>query len=88
MTARRKRNVKRLAGLFTLRQSRREALKAVGQVRLDVGEDGEKAAEVVDQLGRLSEAGVQAVHGYLVGVDKMKPLEVIGRDVYPRVKDL
>ena len=57
-------------------------------LRLDVGEDGEKAAEVVDQLGRLSEAGVQAVHGYLVGVDKMKPLEVIGRDVYPRVKDL
>ena len=57
-------------------------------LRLDVGEDGEKAAEVVDQLGRLSEAGVQAVHGYLVGVDKMKPLEVIGRDVYPQVKDL
>ena len=37
---------------------------------------------------RLAEVGVQAVHGYLVGVDKMVPLEVIGRDVLPQVKDL
>jgi F420-dependent oxidoreductase-like protein len=57
-------------------------------MRLDVGEEGEKAGEVVEQLGRLAEAGVQAVHGYLVGVAKMKPLEVIGREVYPQVKNL
>ena len=56
-------------------------------LRLDVGEDGSKAGEVVEQLGRLAEVGVQAVHGYLVGVDKMVPLEVIGRDVLPQVKD-
>ena len=57
-------------------------------MRIDVGEDGSKAGEVVQQLGELAEAGVQAVHGYLIGVDKMTPLELIGRDVYPQVKDL
>jgi len=57
-------------------------------MRLDVGEDGSKAGEVVEQLGTLAEAGVQAVHGYLVGVDKGTPLEVVGRDVIPQVKDL
>jgi F420-dependent oxidoreductase-like protein len=56
--------------------------------RLDVGENGEKANEVVDMLGRFAEVGVQSAHGYLIGVDKIKPLEVIGRDVLPQVKDL
>jgi ABC transport system ATP-binding/permease protein len=48
VTARRKRNVKRLAGLFTLRQSRREAVKALGQVKLDVGEAGQSGKLVAE----------------------------------------
>ncbi len=57
-------------------------------LRLDIGENGEKAAEAVDTLGRLAEAGAQTAIGYLVGVDKMTPLEAIGRDVIPQLKDL
>lgn len=57
-------------------------------LRLDIGENGEKASEAVDTLGRLAEAGAQASIGYLVGVDKMTPLEAMGRDVIPQVKDL
>jgi len=57
-------------------------------LRLDVGEDGTKAGEAVEQLGRFAEAGAQTAIGYLVGVDKMTPLEVVGRDVFPQVKDL
>jgi ABC transport system ATP-binding/permease protein len=48
VTARRKRNVKRLAGLFTLRQSRREAVTALGQVKLDVGEAGQSGKLVAE----------------------------------------
>ena len=54
--------------------------------RMDIGENGEKAGELVDYLGRLSEVGVQAAIGYLVGVDKMTPLEAMGRDVIPQVE--
>jgi F420-dependent oxidoreductase-like protein len=56
--------------------------------RIDVGEDGSKAGEVVERLGKLAEADVQSVYGYLVGVDKMVPLEVVGRDVLPQVRGL
>ena len=57
-------------------------------MRLDIGENGEKANEAVDTLGKMAEAGAQASIGYLVGVDKMTPLEAIGRDVLPQIKDL
>ena len=57
-------------------------------LRLDPGPNGERSAETVDQLGRLAEAGAQAAIGYLVGVDKPGPLDVVGRDILPQVKDL
>lgn len=57
-------------------------------VRLDVGENGEKADEAVEQLGWLAEAGAQTAIGYLIGVDKMTPLAAIGSKVIPQVKDL
>ena len=55
VTARRKRNVKRLAGLFTLRQTRREALKAVGQVKLDVGE-GAQSGKLVAEAKKVAKS--------------------------------
>ncbi len=55
---------------------------------LDVGPNGEKAGEAVDLLGGLAEVGVQAVYAWVVGADKIAPLEAVGRDVYPQVKDL
>jgi alkanesulfonate monooxygenase len=57
-------------------------------VRLDVGENGEKADEAVEQLGRLADAGAQTAIGYLNGVDKMTPLDAVGNKVIPQVKDL
>jgi F420-dependent oxidoreductase-like protein len=53
--------------------------------RLDVGPNGEKSAQEVDRLGALAEAGAQTVIGYLNGVDTMKPIEAVGRDVIPRI---
>jgi hypothetical protein len=54
----------------------------------DVGEDGAKAGAVVEQLRWLAGMGVQTVFGWVVGVDRITPLEIMGREVIPAVADL
>ncbi len=54
----------------------------------DVGAKGERAQEVVDQLGELAELGFQAAIGGVVGVWDITPLEVIGSEVIPAVAPL
>ena len=54
----------------------------------DVGESGEKADELIGQLRRLSGMGIQTVIGFVPGVDRITPLEIIGRDVIPAVANL
>jgi hypothetical protein len=54
----------------------------------DVGEDGSKAGAVVDQLRWLAGMGVQTVLGWVVGVEGITPLEVMGREVIPAVAGL
>jgi len=56
--------------------------------RFDVGEKGEKAAEVVDQLGRLAGLGFQAALGQVVDVWQVTPLEVIASGVIPAAVNL
>ncbi len=55
---------------------------------LNVGQEGENAAQLVEQLGAFSEAGAQTVIGALIGVEHLKPIEVMGRDVIPQVAEL
>lgn len=54
----------------------------------DVGEDGRKAGELVQQLRWLSGMGVETVIGMVPGVDRIKPLETIGREVVPEIAGL
>jgi F420-dependent oxidoreductase-like protein len=54
----------------------------------DVGEKGEKAGEIVDQLGKLAELGFQAAIGGVANVWSVTPLEVIGSAVIPAVAGL
>jgi len=54
----------------------------------DVGEKGEKAAEVVDRLGGMAELGFQAAIGGVVNVWQVTPLEVIAAEVIPAVSSL
>jgi len=54
----------------------------------DVGEKGEKAAEVVDQLGNLAQMGFQAAIGGVANVWDVTPLEIIGTEVIPHVASL
>jgi F420-dependent oxidoreductase-like protein len=54
----------------------------------DTGEKGEKAAEMVDQLGNLAGMGFQAAIGAVANVWQVTPLEVIGTQVIPAVAHL
>jgi F420-dependent oxidoreductase-like protein len=54
----------------------------------DVGEKGEKAGEVVDQLGGLAELGFQAAIGGVIGTWDVTALEIIGSEVIPAVASL
>jgi F420-dependent oxidoreductase-like protein len=51
----------------------------------DVGENGENAPAVVDQLGALAGMGFQAAIGLVARVWDVTPLEVIGSEVIPAV---
>jgi F420-dependent oxidoreductase-like protein len=54
----------------------------------DVGENGEKAGAVVDQLGGLAGLGFGMAVGQVVNVSQVTPLEVIGSQVIPAVAGL
>jgi F420-dependent oxidoreductase-like protein len=54
----------------------------------DVGEHGEKAGEVIGQLHWLASLGAETVIGWVVGVDRITPLEVMGREVIPAAAEL
>jgi F420-dependent oxidoreductase-like protein len=56
--------------------------------RFDVGAKGERAGQVVDQLGGLAELGFQTAIGQVVDVWDVTPLEVIGAEVIPAVAGL
>ncbi len=43
---------------------------------------------VVDQLRWLAGLGIQTVFGWVVGVDRIAPLEIMGREVIPAVAEL
>jgi F420-dependent oxidoreductase-like protein len=53
----------------------------------DVGEEGEKVGELLGQLRWLSGMGIETVIGMVHGVDRISPLEVIGREVVPATVD-
>ena len=54
----------------------------------DVGAKGEKAGQVVDQLGNLAGLGFGAAIGAVAGVWDVTPLEIIGSEVIPAVSAL
>jgi F420-dependent oxidoreductase-like protein len=54
----------------------------------DFGAKGEKANEVIDQLGSLAQQGFQGVIGAVANVWDIQPLEVLGSEVIPAVASL
>jgi F420-dependent oxidoreductase-like protein len=56
--------------------------------RFDVGEDGSKTGELIETLRGFASMGIQGVIGAVEHVDRLTPLEVIGREVIPAIADL
>jgi F420-dependent oxidoreductase-like protein len=54
----------------------------------DIGEDGSKTGELIEQLRWLAGMGIQTVIGVVPNVYRIRPLEAIGREVIPAVADL
>jgi F420-dependent oxidoreductase-like protein len=54
----------------------------------DTGRNGEKTAEVIDQLGDLAAMGFDTAIGRVNGIWDRTPLEIIGSQVIPAVADL
>jgi F420-dependent oxidoreductase-like protein len=77
-----------LRRLCDVEQRDYDAIEKTVPFGFDVGEDGSKAGAVVDQLRWLAGMGVQTVLGWVVGVDRITPLEVMGREVIPAVAEL
>jgi F420-dependent oxidoreductase-like protein len=65
-----------------------DAIEKTVPFGFDVGEDGSKAGEVINQLRWLASMGIGTVFGWVVGVDRITPLEVMGREVIPAVAEL
>lgn len=53
----------------------------------DVGEDGSKVDEVIGQLRWLADMDIETVLGWVVNVDQIKPIEIMGREVIPAVAE-
>ncbi len=55
---------------------------------MNVGQEGENVGQLVEQLGAFAEAGAQTVIGALIGVEHLKPIEIMGKEVIPQVAEL
>jgi F420-dependent oxidoreductase-like protein len=64
------------------------AIEKTAPVAFDVGPNGSKVGELVGQLRWLASMGIQNVMGFVVGVDQVTPLTILGRDVIPAVAEL
>jgi len=64
------------------------AIEKTALFTFDVREDGGNAGEVVAHVRSLARLGIQTVIGGVRDVWKIKPLEVIGREIIPAVADL
>jgi len=53
----------------------------------DVGEDGSGTVAVIEALRAYAAMGIQGVIGSVAHVDRITPLEAIGRDVIPAIAD-
>lgn len=65
-----------------------DAIEKTAPFGFDVDPGRSKVGALLDQLGWLASLGIETVFGWVVGVDQITPLEVMGREVIPAVADL
>lgn len=62
-----------------------DAIEKTAPFGFDVGEHGEKVPELIGQLRSLADMGIETVLGWVVGMERIAPLEIMGREVIPEV---
>jgi alkanesulfonate monooxygenase SsuD/methylene tetrahydromethanopterin reductase-like flavin-dependent oxidoreductase (luciferase family) len=65
-----------------------DAIEKTAPFGFDPGADGSKVEELVGRLRWLAGMGIETVIGWVVGVDQLTPIEVMGREVIPAVAEL
>lgn len=60
-----------------------DAIKKTAPFGFDVGADGSKVGELLDQVRRLAGMRIETVYDWVVGVERITPIEVMGREVIP-----
>jgi F420-dependent oxidoreductase-like protein len=65
-----------------------EAIEKTAPFAFDVGPDGSKVEELLGQLRWLAGMGIETVFGWVVGVDRITPIETMGREVIPAAAEL
>lgn len=63
------------------------AIEKTSPFAFDVGENGEKVGELLEKLRWLASMGIQTVLGFVPGVDRVTPLEILGREVIPAIAE-
>ena len=59
------------------------AIEKTAPYFFDVGPEGSKVAELLERLRWLAGMGIETVFGWVVGVDRIEPIEIMGREVIP-----
>lgn len=65
-----------------------DAIEKTVPFGFDVGPDGSKVGALLEQLRWLASMGAQTVLGWVVGVEDITPVEIMGREVIPAVAEL
>jgi alkanesulfonate monooxygenase SsuD/methylene tetrahydromethanopterin reductase-like flavin-dependent oxidoreductase (luciferase family) len=64
-----------------------DAIEKTAPFAFDVGEGGSKTGELIGQLRWLAGMGIQTVSGWVVGVERITPIEIMAREVIPAVAE-
>src|SRR5579885_2637477 len=65
-----------------------DAIEKTSPFAFDVGENGEKVGDLLGQLRWLAGMGIQTVIGFVPGIDRITPLDIIGREIIPAISEL
>jgi F420-dependent oxidoreductase-like protein len=62
-----------------------DAIQKTCPWRFDVGKNGEKTGELIEQLRGFADMGIQTVFGRVMQEYEIEPIEIMGRDVIPAI---
>jgi alkanesulfonate monooxygenase SsuD/methylene tetrahydromethanopterin reductase-like flavin-dependent oxidoreductase (luciferase family) len=64
------------------------AIEKTAPFFFDVGPGGSKVEELLGKLRWLGGMGIETVFGWVVGVDQIEPIEIMGQEVIPAVAEI